>query len=497
MPQDTNGKPGDPVDQLLEGVMLGLRNRPVPPFPYPPVSFEANALDVCHAVGQPAWKRTRFPRRLHLHAAAILVAVLLGLVANVLFVSTGPVAFAQIKEALQNVHSYAFQRTYGNGLTERVMVLDEFRSRRSRKGGLANENSVTIFDWKRERALLLDETNKTAQVRALYPTADVMADLRDAVTQFRHVPDRASRKIGEKKVDGRSVIEFAVTDEHGEQHVLVDSGTSMPIRTEWVGMKGAPPDLKVVDSNYSFNPTFDMSLFSISPPEGYTVVPSVEPRGNRPTDDVLRILVVSANDGIGDVKYGMSKMQIASVLGEPDGIEPTTVLDNRDPVIEGELGPQVVLEDKKLPAVKLLYNSRGFHLTVSEKFGLDTIDCFGPPLSGMFIRAFIGKTSDGLRMGAKRADVIKALGGEPNMQMPVARFGEEVLPYLLEPEGGFIMFRLRSDVLCGITAARRVTVRAKADGEPAAHALRETRDDGAAIVPKSATAEQFTTTAHS
>jgi thiol-disulfide isomerase/thioredoxin len=232
-------------------------------------------------------------------------------------------------------------------------------------------------------------------------------------------------------------------------------------------------------------------MFSISPPEGYTVLPSLEPRGKRPTDDVLRNLIVSADGGIGGVKYGMSKAQIVNVFGEPDGIEPTTVLDNRDPVIDGALGPQVVVEDK-LPAEKLLYNSRGVHLTVSDKFGLEAVDCLGPPLSGMFVREFLGRTTDGLRMGANRADVIKALGGEPNGQLPVARFGEETLTYFFGPEGGSISFRLRSDVLCGITAGRRVTTGVEENRGPAVQAAPNADDDSAAVVPASVTsAERF------
>jgi outer membrane lipoprotein-sorting protein len=433
------------------------------------------------------------PTRRAAQAAAISAAVVAGVLAGALFFSTGPIAFAQVQEALKNVRSYSFERAIGNGLTERVMVLDEFRSRRERTGWLGKLNDVTILDWKQRRALFLDRTYKTAQVRALYPTADVMADLRDAVTQFSQIPERASRKIGEKTVDGRSVIEFAVTDQQGEQHVLIDATTKMPIRTEWVGMNGVPPDAKVVDSNYSFQTTFDISMFSVSPPEGYAVLPNLEPRGKLPTDDVLRNLIVSADGGIGGVKYGMSKTQIVNVFGEPDGIEPTTVLDNRDPVIDGALGPQVVVEDTKLPAEKLLYNSRGFHLTVSDKFGLEAVDCLGPPLSGMFVREFLGSTTDGLRMGAKHADVIKALGGEPNGQLPVARFGEETLTYFFGPEGGSITFRLRSDVLCGITAGRRVTTGVEANRGPAVQAAPNAEDDSAAVVPASGTsAEQFT-----
>jgi hypothetical protein len=152
------------------------------------------------------------------------------------------------------------------------------------------------------------------------------------------------------------------------------------------------------------------------PPEGYTV--SRRAKGE-PNPQDAATLVVSPETGIGPVMFGMSIDEIVRALGEPNWRKEHRFSNNLNP--QPELGVKEA-EKAKFIATELGYDARGFRITANQGV-LIGIECFNRSAMGPSVRDFRGKTREGIKLGASRADVIKAYGE------PQARIGTTIFEY--------------------------------------------------------------------
>jgi outer membrane lipoprotein-sorting protein len=124
---------------------------------------------------------------------------------------------------------------------------------------------VTILDMTQGKGVILNSTAKSfMEMDVPVPPADQPAI--GLVEQLRTSPDRADELLGEREMDGRRVLGFLVTREGKRMSVWVDAETWDLVRVEG-GMNEAG---RVVLTDFRFNVELDDSLFSLTPPEGYT-----------------------------------------------------------------------------------------------------------------------------------------------------------------------------------------------------------------------------------
>lgn len=315
-------------------------------------------------------------------AASVLVLVVAGMY---LFgpVGTGGIAFADVKDKVEQTKSVSITCTYtnddGKTSTDKAYALADGRLRLEKTNG-----TYAVVDSRTGVTLTIDPAKKDALV--FHGNNDHgIADIYDMV---RNIRKDEVRKLPAEKIDGRDAEVFVakVKLPQGEREVKVwvDSKTQLPFREE---LAEESPDKKSkhrVRLDLEFDKPLDPKLFSTEPPPGYQVRSIGSDKPLQPVkNQELQAPTVTPGEGIGPAKFGMSKKDVIEKLGEPDE----------------------VIRDMGLE-----YRSRGFGLLVSSTRGLVAITCYTQDTFVLKIKDFAGKTKEGVAMGASSADIIKAYG---------------------------------------------------------------------------------------
>ncbi len=379
-------------------------------------------------------------RRFQLSAGAAVVLIGMGLSWLLLSSFTrASWAFTDVKEAVSQSRSVTYQVTitgwkndpWPDPYIRKMMILEPGRVRQED----TSIGEVYVTNVKEGRTLRIWHKQRKAAVYPLYPSSE---DFRPPWTDFpeilKQVPAGATRRIGEKEIDGRKVIEF-LWEEDGTKHIFaVDAATKLPVRMEVIRPKSQRRgELREVCSDFVFHAELDESLFSTAPPEGYEVEERVPDQSSDvyPEKDA-ETLVLSPTSGMGPAKFGMASEEIIRLLGKPDCI---TRIEAREPGGKGDTQCLETLE----------YESRGFHIGVNSKpdVGMTGISCFSQQRSGPTVRDFVGRTKDGIKLGASWEDVLSTYGKadvERNDYLYYIRLGWQ--------------FTFRNKRLCGIHVSR-------------------------------------------
>jgi hypothetical protein len=115
-------------------------------------------------------------------------------------------------------------------------------------------------------AIVTTSTNVPKEKR---PKA-IFFELRSQLADARDQPDWIREPLGEKVIDGRSLVGYRLTGHGMICDLWGDPKTSMPVRIE----NSAPsnPNMKpTICSDFVFDADLDESLFSLEPPAGYKV----------------------------------------------------------------------------------------------------------------------------------------------------------------------------------------------------------------------------------
>ena len=221
---------------------------------------------------------------------------------------------------------------------------------------------VEIVNRKEETMMTVLHANRTAVIESMYPSPEYSKMMADSFARFRTLREKASRRIGERELKGRKVIDFLVKLDDRDYTVTVDSETKLPIRMEFAMERLAATGRRYRElwTDFVFDAPLDESLFAITPPPGYTVERRLRPKSEPAAKDD-RSLVISPETGLGPVRFGMTEEQIVKALGKPDRYATT----------ESTMPPQTRTGRYSKPqtyvSTELDYGSRGFQLNVSSK----------------------------------------------------------------------------------------------------------------------------------
>ncbi len=215
-------------------------------------------------------------------AAAVLIAVI-GLMSWLVPGSGTALAFGDVAEALNSVHSATWRTTTvvkgpknesvtwsGTGMFlapshERIEVI---------AGG---KKSIQIYDGKKDKAIALDPDAKTATVINLKnlpsesPYGRTFQGFRELVAGANSGGVFKVERLGIEKIDGRRAQGFHIQLGAVEVKIWADPKTLLPIRVEETTGAASGSEVRIVMSDFHIGVDLDESLFSVDLPAGYTV----------------------------------------------------------------------------------------------------------------------------------------------------------------------------------------------------------------------------------
>ncbi|MEX2142494.1 MAG: hypothetical protein WD894_24790 [Pirellulales bacterium] len=412
------------ADQLLDEVLIQIREQDVPAYPRESMAARLDALSNKRSVGHEVRHRFSRWRAWQWLAAGALAA---GIVIGAFWLLTAgdsnrALAFADVQQAVgetqtiryrilhySNNPSYLSQYEVEPGEpTVSQLYYSGNRVRNEQPLGM-----VSIVDFDKGVSMFIWQRLQRAVISPIYGTENQKRSL-DFRMKLRNFPESGAKKLPDRKVNGRMVSEFVLQIDDQDYTVTVDPKTKLPIRMEVVRKKQPEKgqgEVREVYTDFVFDAPLDESLFRIEAPAGYEVVNRV-PRNDQPQPPETMQLVVSPEDGIGPVTYGTKVADIVRLLGEPDWRD-----DKEDvgpvPFPGAEPHPKAV----KKVRTELAYDRRGFRLMADDKRGLYSIHCFnkrGGVISTEL--GFRGKTKEAIALDASLDEVLKTYG-KPDAQM--------------------------------------------------------------------------------
>lgn len=250
--------------------------------------------------------------RTQIAVAATVLIVFLGLMSWLAPGGGLAVAFADVAEALNNVHSATWKTasvTKGpKNETETVQGIGMFltpcheRMERTTRGA----TEVGIFDGQEDKALILVPTKKTAVVMSLKnlppknPLGRRFQDLREFVTKAQNGKEGNVERLGNETIDGRRTEGFRIKRTGLEVTVWADPKTSLPIRVEEIAKDAAGgTEIRTVLTDFQVGIKLDESLFSLDAPPGYSVQTTAFDASKKPIAFLAETLKMAAENNGG------------------------------------------------------------------------------------------------------------------------------------------------------------------------------------------------------
>ena len=230
------------------------------------------------------------------------------------------------------------------------------------------DGKVVIVDTFQGKSIALDPVQKKAYLMATAVAPKYTLNFYDQVKKdlLENFPDGSEENIGESEINGQKVVGFRLRRHDCEIIVWASVANSMPVMIESVGVfrRKQGKNQKEQTTNISITDMvigeeLDESLFSLSPPEGYSVEETSEP-AIKPQKQVIQALSARIMIKLAKACYKYSKehnglwpenLQEAIEYG----IEDDTLLNLTDP--ESELGCVYIRPSKISFRLVLLYQA--------------------------------------------------------------------------------------------------------------------------------------------
>ena len=130
---------------------------------------------------------------------------------------------------------------------------------------------INVIDWNQNKGITLWPPKKEyIEFEASNYQHDPAQDPFMVVEKLRTLPGEADEVLGEKEIDGRVLEGFRVTQDDIINTVWVDPQTAQLVRVE-IEYTNAP-GMNTIMTDFQFNAELDDSLFSLVPPEGFTLL---------------------------------------------------------------------------------------------------------------------------------------------------------------------------------------------------------------------------------
>ncbi len=200
-------------------------------------------------------------------AAAIIIAVLIGIHYSGGSIDGANVAWADVMEQISSFRPYACTNTVhdeGAQISYRRMRLSLTQRREIRSNGV-----ILVFDLSIPKSLTLIPEKKHAIEKTydMSPASD--PDIFRMANSMQNAPSGSNvQEVNIREIDGHVAKGFRSKGEYNDITIWADVQTKLPVRVEIIHVKTGR---KIIISEFEFDVDFDESLFSTTAPEGYTV----------------------------------------------------------------------------------------------------------------------------------------------------------------------------------------------------------------------------------
>ena len=197
-------------------------------------------------------------------AAIIIIVVLTGIHYFGVSIPSTSVVFADVVERLHNARTMTY--TVNATTAIEIAFKEPGYMRTTMPGGL-----VTVIDWAQGKGIsILPSRKQFIEMEMSNLPHDLAQQPFNVIEKLRTLPDRADEELGTKEIDGRALQGFRVTKEGVINTVWIDPQTRDLVRVETEFINA--PGMNVVMTDFQFDVELEDSLFSLTPPEGYTRV---------------------------------------------------------------------------------------------------------------------------------------------------------------------------------------------------------------------------------
>lgn len=202
-------------------------------------------------------------------AAAIIIAVLIGIHYSGGSIDGASVAWADVMEQISSFRPYACTNTvYDEGAPIRSYRL--MRLSLTQRREIRSDGTILVFDLAVPKVLTLVPEKKYAIERILdrQPTTDPDIFRMANSMQNTSSGEGSIQEIGIREIDGHVAKGFRSKTEYNDITIWADVQTKLPVRLEIIHVGRGR---KIIKSEFEFEMDFDEALFSTTAPEGYTV----------------------------------------------------------------------------------------------------------------------------------------------------------------------------------------------------------------------------------
>ncbi len=277
--KDSN--PNDVLDRAVDAILRGPT-----PDELPPERVAELTAAVRHAADRPCpitltnrIKDMKLRTRIAVAAAALIACV--GMMSWLAPGSGTALAFVDMVEAMTKIETARWKSTSvvtrpnsePKTAHEIGMFMAPSHERMERTEG--GHTSIAIWHGSGDKALNLLPQTKIATVMNMKNMPKGLTfgtsflNLRESVLDAKEGGKRKVESLGVKDVDGRRAEGFCMKHGASETTIWADPKTSLPIRVE-ISTPGET-EVRIVMTDFEVGVDLDKSLFSLDPPEEYTV----------------------------------------------------------------------------------------------------------------------------------------------------------------------------------------------------------------------------------
>ena len=203
-------------------------------------------------------------------AAIILVAILVGI--NLIGGSGAGKVYADIVEQLAGARTMTYSILTKTpvenmpGLRSQMVFKEPGLMRTTTPDGYIN-----VIDWTQNKGISILPTKKQyIEFEAYNLEHDPDNDSFEVIEKLRTLPYEADEVLGEKEINGRMLEGFCVNEADMITSVWIDPESKELVRVE-INYSNSP-GMNTIMTDFQFNIELDNSLFSLTPPEGFTPV---------------------------------------------------------------------------------------------------------------------------------------------------------------------------------------------------------------------------------
>ena len=224
-----------------------------------------------------------FPRRSMMIATMKIAAVILVATAGLFYLNGPPpagptMAFAEVAQILRNSDTLTcLVTTQIPGRKDPLLMRVLFKEPGFlRVESVPSGGPVRITDQTRNRSLALDPATKTARLEKL-SIKSYGFTLNNWAERLRKLGDSKGESVGRKRIDDVQAQGFRVKENGKDATIWVDPKSRRLLHVEfketaWARDQDQPISVEVVLSEITLGSKLDDSLFTLDPPEGYTLI---------------------------------------------------------------------------------------------------------------------------------------------------------------------------------------------------------------------------------